>query len=136
MAKREYRWVRVKALSAAEKSAIAAVCERFIADILKPRCLPQIRVTEFNYAVDILGKWRGSKYSFITRYRSGFPDNLGEEFDHAFARLDYLEECITETRFDLMWHRHNGQWWRLHAAVTLDEALHLIETEEILHPVP
>jgi len=32
-------------------------------------------------SVDILGKWHGTKYRFIQRYRSGFPENLGQEFD-------------------------------------------------------
>jgi hypothetical protein len=134
VAKREWRWVRVKQLGAAEKAAIAATCERFVAEILKPRFLPAIRPTQWNYPVDIFGKWRGSKYSFITRYRSGFPDNTGEEFDSAFTRLDHLEECIAETRFDVMWHRHTGQWFRVFPSVTLGEALRLIETEAPLWP--
>ncbi|MEI9981912.1 MAG: hypothetical protein WDN69_01035 [Aliidongia sp.] len=98
MAKREWHWVRVKRLDATEKAAIAAACDRLIAETLKPRFLPEIRPTQFNYPIDIFGKWRGSKYSFITRYRSGFSDNAGEEFDSAFTRLDHLEECATETR--------------------------------------
>ena len=36
------------------------------------------------------------------RYRSGFPENLGEEFDAPFARLDWIA-CDT---FDFPWHRH------------------------------
>ena len=135
MAKRERRWVRVKLLTKEKKAAVAAVCERFIADLLKPRFLPEIRPTAFNYPVDIFGKWRGGKYSFIQRYRSGFPENLGEEFNAPFSRLDHVEERIGETRFDVMWHRHTGQWWRLHCDVTLKEALHLIETEPLLQPV-
>ncbi len=134
MAKRERRWVRVKALAPEEKTAVAAACERFIAETMKPRFLPEIRPTPFNYALDIFGKWRGSKYSFITRYRSGLPDNAGEEFNSAFTRLDHVEECLAETRFDVMWHRHTGQWWRLHSSVTLEEALRLIETEPLLQP--
>lgn len=35
----------VKALTTDEKAVIAAVCERFIADTLKPRFLPVIRPT-------------------------------------------------------------------------------------------
>ena len=68
------------------------------------------------------------------RYRSGFPDNAGEEFNAAFTRLDYLEELLTETRFDLMWRRHTGQWWRSRASVTLEEGLRLIETDPFLQP--
>lgn len=126
--------MRTKALAPEEKATIAAACEHFIAHTLKPRFLPEVRPTEFNYLVDINGRWRGSKYSFITRYRSGFPDNLGEEFDSAFTRLDHVEEHLAETRFDMMWHRHNGQWWRLHASVALEEALRLIGTESLLQP--
>jgi len=127
--------VTVKPITPDEKATVAAVCERFIVEILKPRFLPEIRRTEFNYPVDIFGKWRGSKYSFITRYRSGFPESAGEEFDLAFTRLDHVEEFIAETRFDVMWHRHTGQWFRLHSSVPLDEALRLIESEPLLQPL-
>jgi hypothetical protein len=114
-------WVKV--LAAEEKAAIAVRCEQLIADELKPRFLPEIRPTGLNYPVDMFGRWRGSKYSFIVRFRSGWPDNAGEEFDEAYARLDHAEERLDEARFDVMWHRHTGQWWRCHAAVPLDEAL-------------
>jgi hypothetical protein len=121
-------------LTTDDKAAIAARCDRFIAEVLKPRFLPKVRPTEFNYPVDIVGRWRGSKYSFITRYRSGFPDNLGEEFDAPFTRLDYAGRDRAEARFDVMWHRHTGQWLRIYAAVSLDEALHSIETDIWLQP--
>jgi len=132
--KQQKRWVWVKTLKTEKKAAIAAICERFIRDTLKPRFLPEVRPTQFNYPIDVFGKWRGHRYSFITRYRSGFPDNLGEEFDSAFTRLDHVEEHHADTRFDVMWRRHTGQWWRLHAIVTLEEALRLMETEELLQP--
>lgn len=134
MPKSERRWVRVRSFASDEKAAIAASCERLVADVLKPRYLPEIRPTDFNYPIDILGRWRGSNYSFITRFRSGFPENAGAEFDAAFARLDHVEECIADLRFDIMWHRHTGQWWRCHSRVTLDEALRLLETDPVLRP--
>ena len=135
MLRREKTGVWVKTLTKEDKADIAAVCERFISDTLKPRFLPEIRPTAFNYPVDIFGKWRGGKYSFITRYRSGFPDNLGEEFDSAFTRFDHVEDHRPVNRFDVMWHRHTGQWFRLYAAVTLEEGLHLISTNEMLQPL-
>ena len=58
---------------------------------------------------------------------------ISEEFDAGYARLDHVEESIQELRFDVMWHRHTGQWWRLHAALTLDEAL--AEVERMIPPV-
>ena len=136
MAKRQAVWVRVKVLSAQEKAEIAAKCGRFIEDTLKPRFLPEVRPTEFNYPVDLIGRWRGDRFSFIIRYRSGFPENAGEEFDAPFTRLDHIYECLSETRFDVMWRRHTGQWQPLHRSVTLEEALRLIETEPFLQPHP
>ena len=128
------RWMRVKLLSEAEKDALGARCECFIAEVLKPRFLPEIRPTQFNYCVDIKGKWRGSQYSFIQRYRSGRAPNLGEEWDSPFTRLDHADHVLSEQRFDIMWMRHTGKWWPLHSEVTLEDALRLIEEDEMLWP--
>jgi len=125
--------VMAKTLNSHEKAAIDALCVRFISGILKPKFLPEIRPTEFNYPVNILGKWRGDNYSFIVRFRSGFPENKGEEFDSAFARLDYAPEG-TETRFNVMWRRHTGQWWPIYFSLTLEEALAALETDGVLRP--
>jgi hypothetical protein len=134
MVARSAGWVRTRDLTADEKTAISTICERFIAETLKPRFLPEVRPTTFNYPIDIFGKWRGGKYSFITRFRSGFPENRDEEFDAPFVRLDHLADNLSETRFDVMWRRHTGQWWRLHSSVGLEEALRLIETDGVLRP--
>jgi hypothetical protein len=131
--KRPRVWVWAKTLTPQDKTAIAATCERFIAEVLKPKFLPEIAPTEYNYPVDILGKWRGSSYSFIVRFRSGFSDNAGEEFNSGFVRLDHTQEG-SELRFDVMWHRHTGQWWPVYHSVTLEEALQAIETDGILRP--
>ncbi len=130
---RSRTWVWAKTLTPQDKEAIAATCERFIADVLKPKFLPKITPTEHNYPVDILGKWRGSSCSFIVRFRSGFPGNAGEEFNSGFARLDHTQEG-SEKRFHVMWHRHTGQWCPVYHSVTLEEALQTIETDGILRP--
>ena len=49
------RAARPEPPSEAEKQAIFAVCEAFISDVLKPRFLPQVRPTEWNYVIDIHG---------------------------------------------------------------------------------
>jgi hypothetical protein len=114
-----------------EKQAIIAACETFIRDILKPRFLPEIRPTEWNYVVDIRGSWVGGRYRFMQRYRSGMEHNRGEEFDAPFVRIDRMGR----DRFDIYWMRHTGKWWRLHGDVTLVEALQILETDGVLHPV-
>jgi len=129
------RGVRTKSRSAGlsdlEKAAITATCQRFIDEVLKPRFLPAIRPTEFNYPVDILGKWHGDRYRFLQRYRSGFPENPGEEFNSPFTRLDW----VSRYRFDILWHRHTGTWFCLYRGLSLAEALKTIETDGLLHPL-
>ena len=121
------RWLN---LSTHKKAAVVATCQRFIDEVLKPRFLPTIRPTQFNYPVDIHGKWHGNRYRFLQRYRSGHPENLGEEFDAPFARLDWAGG----DRFDIQWHRHTGAWFCLYRGLSLDEALKTIQDDGILHP--
>lgn len=131
---RQKQWVRTgrsSGLSEAEKASVTTACERLINEVLKPRFLPVIRPTKFNYPIDITGKWHGTRYRFIQRYRSGFTDNMGEEFDNAFARLDW----VGRDRFDVQWHRHTGAWFCLYPGLSLAEALNAIETDGILHPL-
>lgn len=110
---------------------IVTACETFITDVLKPRFLPEIRPTEWNYVIDIHGAWAAGRYRFLQRYRSGMAHNRGEEFDAPFARIDR----VGPDRFDIYWMRHTEKWWRLHAAVTFREALHILETDGLLHPL-
>jgi len=113
-----------------EKVAITAACEKFIAGVLRPRFLPEIRPTAFNYPVAIDGTWHGNKYRFITRYRSDDPRSYEPGFDAPFARLEYVSrDC-----FDLSWHRHTGEWLCLFQRQSLAEALHLIESEPHFEP--
>jgi hypothetical protein len=114
-----------------EKRAIVVACETFIRDVLKPRFLPEIRPTRWNYVIDIRGAWAGGRYRFMQRYRSGMAENLGEEFDAPFARIDR----VGRDRFDIYWMRHTGKWWRLHTGVSLVEALRILETDGTLHPL-
>ena len=123
--------VRPAKATEAEKQEIIGACEAFICGVLKPRFLPEIRPTKWNYVVDIHGVWAAGRYRFIQRYRSGMADNTGEEFDAPFARINRMGP----DNFDIYWMRHTGQWWRLHTGVTLAEALHILETDGILHPV-
>ncbi len=134
MAKRVWMYVGGRSgnkPSPAEKAAITAACERLIAEQLRPRFLPEIRPsTKFNYPVAIEGKWLGTKYRFVARYRSDDPASLKAEFDAPFARLDYAgQDC-----FDLMWHRHNGEWHCVGERLSLAEALDRIASEPYFQP--
>jgi hypothetical protein len=123
--------MRTLGLTPVEKADITRNCQKFIDEVLKPRFLPIIRPTQFNYPVDIQGKWHGTKYRFLQRYRSGFPENLGKEFDAPFTRIDW----VGRNRFDIQWHRHTGQWFCLYRGLSLEAALKAIETDGHLHPL-
>jgi hypothetical protein len=114
-----------------EKAAITAACERFLAEVLRPRFMPEIRPsTAFNDPVAIQGKWHGNKYRFLQRFRCDDPDALEPEFDAPFARL----ESFGRACFDVSWYRQTGEWC-LHRSVSPTEALRLIKTDGHLHPV-
>ena len=63
--------------------------------------------------------------------KAGFADNLGEEFDAPFARLDW----ISPNRFDIQWHRHTGAWYRLHRGLSLAAAIETFKSDGHLHPL-
>ena len=133
MARRQWVYVGARAgnkPSSAEKLAITAACEKLIVSALVPRFLPEIRPTEFNYPIALYGKWHGNKYRFITRYRSDDPASIEPEFEAPFARLEY----VGRDRFDLSYHRHTGEWFRLYEAVSLAEAMDLIGQGEHFQP--
>ena len=114
-----------------QKADIVAACEAFIRDRLKPRFLPEIRPTEFNYPIDIRGAWAGGRYRFLQRYRAGGENPSVAEFDAPFARIDHMGAG----HFDVFWMRHTGQWLPLHhKGLTLAAALRTLETDEVLFP--
>jgi hypothetical protein len=121
---------RPAATGDAEKLAIIATCETFVANVLRPRFLREIRPTESNYVIDIHGAWAAGRYRFMQRHRSGMAHNHGEEFNAPFARIDRMGP----DSFDIYWMRHTGKWWRLYTGVTLVEALRILETDAALHP--
>ena len=122
---------RPKLPDAREKQAIITACEALIRDTLKPRDLPEVTPTTWNYAIDIHGAYAGGRYRFIVRYRSGFEHNTGQEFDSPFARIDRMGP----DNFDVHWMRHTGTWWPLREGLTLAEALREVETNDVLRRV-
>jgi hypothetical protein len=55
--------------------------------------------------------------------------NLGEEFDAPFARLDW----ISRDRFDIQW--HTGESFHPHRGLTLVKAIETLSSDGILHYV-
>jgi len=113
-----------------DKPNIDAACRRFIDEVLKPRFMREVRSTQFNYPIDIRGRWHRANFRFIQRYRVREPNPDGEEFDAPFTRLEY----ISPDQFGLSYFRHTEQWWPLYKGVTLAKALSLMQEDELLWP--
>ena len=118
------------AVPAELKAVATAECERLVSQVFRPQYLTEIRVTEFNYPVSIDGKWRGRSFTFSTRYRSGFDDNRGEEFDAPFSRIEYAGGGL----WNVGWFRHTGKWFTIERSLPLAAAIAVIETRGLLHP--
>ena len=101
--------------------------QKLIDEFLKPRFLPTIRRTQFNYPVDILGKWHGTKYRFIQRYRSGFPG----EFPRRRALRAPTGAAATASTFSGV---APGEWFCLHRSLSLAEAIDTLRSEGLFHP--
>lgn len=105
--------------------------QELIDSALKPRCIqPPPKKAEFNYLVDIYGKWRGPFFYFRSKYRCPGPDALSPFFESNFARLQYARDG----RFHLAYFRHTGQCWEVAQLLPLEECLSQIESGGIFTP--
>ena len=131
MTKAPKRWALLRALTPEQKAKFGADCDAFIAARLKPRVLSCSVPGSAYHLVDITGRLRGHRYSFTRHYRAGDPLAEVEGFEQPYARIDHVPEKVDGLRFDVMWLRHTGKWWRLHAAIPFEKALDMVETEPV-----
>jgi hypothetical protein len=82
--------MRASGLSAADKSAVTAACQQLIDDFLKPRFLPAIQPTQFNYPVDT--EYRAARP--IHRRRVRAIDRRGRR--HADQVPRSQRDCVNE----------------------------------------
>jgi hypothetical protein len=113
----------------AEQQAIIAACETFIATVLKPRFLPEVTPTPFNYKIDIRGEW-----SRTLSLHPALPLRHGTQYRRGIRRTVRSSRPHGPDRFDIYWMRHTGQWWPVHRGLTLAASLRMIEDDPILHP--
>jgi len=98
--------------------------QALIDSTLKPRYLqPPPTQAELNYLVDLYTRWRGPFFYFCSRYCSPGPRALSPFFESKFARLQYAGD----SRFNLAYFRHTGQWWEIAQLLSLEECLSEIE---------
>lgn len=112
------------------KIQVQQMAEALIETIMKPEAIkPPAPNTQFNYIVNIYGKWYRNYYYFCAEYHCSGPDALSPSFEAKFTRMEY----VGDGNFNLAYMRHTGQWWELFRDQTLETSMELIKTVPTFH---
>ncbi len=116
--------------SAATKNKVADSATSLIEEFKQKCVLPENVNDQFNYLVDIYGRWRGRYFYFCGKYHSPGPNAISPEFETKFARLEYMGN----DSFNLAYMRHTGQWFELFQDQTLEQCF--AEMKNLPHFMP
>src|SRR5437764_5525380 len=98
-------------LPEALKMEVTTKANELIQTVLKPRYIqPPPENPQFNYIVDIYGKWYQRAFYFCAKYCVPDPNAIVPDFEAKFARMQYAGN----RRFHLSFMRHTGQWIQLY----------------------
>ncbi len=108
------------------KSEVMRKANELIENYLKPTHIqPQPEDYQFNYIIDIYGKWYRNYFYFCSTYHVSGPNAIAPTFEDKFTRLEY----VGPNRFNLAYMRHTAQWFELYTDQTLEECLTAIKDE-------
>jgi hypothetical protein len=137
MAKKK-RWIYAPAKAAkpkvpdATKQLVQQQFNELIETELKPKCIqPPPTEHDFNYLVDIFGKWYRNYFYICGTYNCPSPRAIAPSFEEKFARFEY----VGPDQFNVAYMRHTGQFWEFMRGLSLEECLHEAKTNPLLHPV-
>ena len=109
----------------AEKEKATALFEPYVQhlnDSLPPLEEPQ----QFNQAVRVESKWRGSYFYLMSHYKCPpGPEYTMEGFEMGIARLAYKSPGA----FDLAYFRHTGQWHTVYYDLPLEDCLERVKSD-------
>ncbi len=113
-------------LPEALKREVTTRAQEMIETVLKPRYIqPPPENPQFNYIVDIYGKWYRKAFYFCAQYHVPHPNATEPDFEAKFARMQYAEKQL----FHLSFMRYTGQWIQLYTDLTLDECLETVRDD-------
>jgi hypothetical protein len=113
------------------KATVTARASELIADVLQPKyVLPPPDNPQWNYIVDLYGKWYQRYFYFCATYRVASPAASTPTFEVKFARLEYAGG----QHFHLAFPQHTGQWVELYRDLPLEECLTAIQDEPFFMP--
>lgn len=115
----------------AVKAEVTSKANELIETVLKPQHVqPPPENPQFNYMIDIYGKWYQRYFYLYATYRLSHPDAEQSSFEVKCARIEYAgNNC-----FHLSFPRHTGQWVELYMNISLDECLASVRDEPFFFP--
>jgi hypothetical protein len=137
MAKQQKPWgysprkVTTSQLQETLKREVTTKANELIETVLKPKHIqPPPENPQFNYIVDMYGKWYHRYFYFCATYCVPGPNATVPSFEAKFARMEYAGN----NRFHLAFMRHTGQWVELYTGLSLDECLAAIRDDPFFQP--
>ncbi len=113
-------------LPEALKMEVTTKANDLIERVLKPKYIqPPPENPQFNYIVDIYGRWYHKAFYFIALYRVANPDAVESSFEAKFARMQYAGQ----QKFHLSYMRYTEKWVQLYTDLTVDECMEGIRDE-------
>jgi len=113
------------------KREVTTKANELIETALKPKHIqPPPENPQFNYIVDIYGKWYHRYFYFCATYCVPGPNATVPVFEAKFARMEYAGN----NRFHLSFMQHIGQWVELYTDLSLDECLAAIRDDPFFQP--
>jgi len=112
------------------KAAVSAQAEHLFAEWRPKYITPPPPGYQFNYIVELYGKWFRSYFYLCAKYACPGPTALSPFFEARFARLEY----VGDRRFNLAFMRHTGQWVELEQDLTIDPCFQSLREESFYQP--
>ena len=114
-----------------EKELVQLKCNELIETEFKPKYIePPPTDHDFNYRVEIFGKWYRNYFYFCSIFNCPSPRAISPSFESRFARLEYIgPNC-----FNVAYMRHTGQWNEILEELTLEECLSELRNNPLLQP--
>ena len=113
------------------KREVTTKANELIETVLKPKHIqPPPENPQFNYIVDMYGKWYHRYFYFCATYCVPGTNATVPSFEAKFARMEYAGN----NRFHLSLMRHTGQWVELYTGLSLDECLAAIRDDPFFQP--
>src|SRR2546423_14044009 len=103
-------------LQESQKMEVTTKANELIETVLKPKNIqPPPENPQFNYIVNIYGKWYQKAFYFSAEYRVAGPNPIEPSFEVKFARMHYAGNG----RFHLSFIRISGQWMHMSMDLTV-----------------